>query len=168
MAEIWASLFILASVLVLGLHIFSMPANWVLLALTAAWKWAHPEVALSWGFFLVLAALAASGELLEFLGQILGTRRFGGTGRGNLGGILGAIVGAIVCAPFLLGLGAVPGALGGAFAGCLIMEMGQGRDFAAASRAAWGAFWGKFFGMVAKAGVGAAMVLLTAPRVWPG
>lgn len=166
MATLWTLLFLLLLALVLLLHIFSLPANWVLLGLVIVWKLFHPEL-LGWGFILLLLGIAAFGELLEFVAQAYGAKRYGSTNRGNLGGIIGAIAGAIVGAPFLFGLGAVFGALIGAYAGCFAFETGQGRSNAEASRAAWGAFWGKFFGMAFKFGLGAGMLSLTAMRIWP-
>lgn len=166
MATVWAILFILLLVCILMLHVFSLPANWVVLALLLIWKLAHPEV-MGWGFMALMASFALTGELIEFIAQAYGARRFGSTGKGNIGGIIGAIAGAIIGAPFFFGLGAVAGALAGAYLGCFILEAGQGRSNAEASRAAWGAFWGKFFGMGIKVGFGMAMLALSIPLIWP-
>ena len=160
MATLWASLFLLLLAAVLLLHVFSLPANWILAALVALWKLGHPET-MTWGFVLLLLAIAALGEILEFTVQYFGAKRFGSSGKGNLGGMVGALAGAILGAPFFFGLGALFGALGGAYAGCYIMEVGRQRSPAEARRAAWGAFWGKFFGL------GVAMLTLSAGRVWP-
>jgi hypothetical protein len=167
MAEVATALFLLILLLALALHIFSVPANWIILVLIALWKWTHADLAMSWQFFGFLFLLAAVGEGLEFVFQAAGAKRYGSSGRGNLGGIIGAIIGAIVGAPFLFGLGALVGALLGAWAGCLALELGQGRSMPDARRAAWGAMWGKFFGLVAKFGMGVAMLALTIPRIWP-
>lgn len=165
MATVWAILFVCLLLLVLMLHIFSLPANWIMLGLLLIWKFMHPE-AMGWGFMGVLLAFALVGEIMEFIAQAYGAKRFGSTGRGNLGGIIGAIAGAILGAPFFFGLGAVIGALCGAYAGCFIMETGQGRSNAEASRAAWGAFWGKFFGMGIKVGLGMGMLALSVTRIF--
>ena len=167
MAEVWAILFLAFCTLMLALHIFSLPANWIILALLTVWKLFHPAD-MTVGFLLILAVIAGVGEILEFVAQIYGGKRFGSSGRGNLGGIIGAIAGAILGAPFFFGLGALVGALAGAYLGCLALEMGQGRSFDVARRSAWGAFWGKFFGITAKFALGVVMVVLAIPRVWPG
>jgi len=167
MDSFWTALFLLFLLSLLSLHIFSLPANWIVLGLSVVWKWTHPELAMSWWFVLLLAALAAAGEGMEWWGQLAGGRKFGSTGRGNLGGIIGAIVGAIVCAPFFFGIGALFGAVAGAYAGCLLLELGQGRSFAESNKAAWGAFFGKIFGLIAKFGAGMAMIAVLAPRIWP-
>ncbi len=158
-----AGIFFLFCLMTLGLHIFSLPANWVLLALIAAWKAMHPEMPLTWLGFGGLAALAAVAEVLEFVIQLKGSKKYGASGKGNFGGIIGAIIGAILGAGFLLGVGALPGALLGAFGGCLITERLQGRDWEGSRTAAWGAMYGKFFGLVTKVGFGALILGVAAP-----
>lgn len=167
-AHILPGLFILLCIAVLGLHVLSLPANWVVLALVAAWKGLHPEMAMTWWFFLGLVAIAAVGEALEFIIQLKGAKKYGATGKGNVGGIIGAILGAIVGAGFLLGVGALPGALFGAWGGCLIVERMNGRPWPEARRAAMGAMWGKFFGMTVKIGCGAVILSLSVPPIWNG
>jgi len=166
MSAFWTASFLSLLLFVLLLHVFSLPANWIVLGLAVLWKVTHPEQNLSWGFMLFLAFFAAVGEGLELGAQIVGARQFGSTGKGNIGGILGAILGAIFCAPFFFGLGALFGAVAGAYAGCLILELGQGRSFGESNKAAWGAFFGKTFGLIAKFGAGAAMVAVLASRIW--
>jgi len=164
--EFLAGLFTLVLVLSLGLHIFSLPANWLALVLVAIWKFTHPDMPMSWLFFAGLAGLAAVAEGLEFFIQLKGAKKYGATGKGNLGGIIGAIAGAILGAPFGFGLGALPGALLGAYVGCLVFERFQDRPWDEARRAAMGAMWGKFFGMSVKFGFGVVMVMLALQKVW--
>ena len=116
---LWAVLFILGLCLSQVLQLFSMPANWVALALIAVWKLIYPE-SMHWDYVLVMAVLAAVAEGLEFFLQARYAGKFGASTRGNIGGIIGAIAGAIFGAPFFLGLGALLGALGGAYLGCLL------------------------------------------------
>jgi len=167
MAEFLASIFLFLMVAALALHIFSLPANWVILVLLALFKFIRPEVSLTWTMFLLLALLAATGEGVEFAAQAYGGKRFGATGKGNLGGIIGAIAGAILGAPLFFGLGALPGALLGAYGGCLLFEKLHGRNWAESTRAAWGAMWGKFFGLTAKLAFGVLILTLAVPRIWP-
>lgn len=168
MAEIWAGLFLTFLGLLLGLHLFGLPANWLILAGVGVWKWIHPDMAAGWGFFLLLFGACLAGEAVEFAAQYWGARRFGGTNRGAWAAVAGAIVGGIFGAAFFFGLGAIPGSLAGAYAGSLLVEMGQGRPFGEARRAAMGAMWSKVFGTVAKVGLGVFMLRLAAGPVWPG
>jgi uncharacterized protein YqgC (DUF456 family) len=164
-AYVWATLTILALFLSQVLQIFSMPANWVALALVAMWKWLYP-VSMEWSFVITMAVLAGLAEVLEFGLQAWGAGRYGASPRGNLGGIIGAVAGAILGAPFFFGLGALPGAFGGAYLGCLLVEM-PGRTRPEAFRAAKGAFVGKALGFTAKTAVGAVIVVLSISRIWP-
>ncbi|WP_243546893.1 DUF456 domain-containing protein [Pseudodesulfovibrio tunisiensis] len=165
MDYVWASLLILLLGASQIIQIFGGPANWIALALVAFWKWLFPE-SMGWGFVLILGILAAAGEALEFGLQMWSAGRYGAGKRGNIGGMIGAIAGAIFGAPFLLGVGALIGALAGAYLGCLIMELPD-KDMQHARRAALGAFWGKAFGFTVKMSLGAVMVVLSIPKIWP-
>jgi uncharacterized protein len=168
MAEVWAGLFLVFLASLLVLHLFSLPANWLILLGLGAWKWAHPEMTGGWGFFIFLAGICLAGEVLEFAAQFWGAKRFGGTSRGAWAAVVGAILGGVFGAAFFLGLGAIPGSLVGAFLGSLLVEIGQGRSFPEARHAAWGAMWSKVFGTVAKIGLGAYILKLSVGAVWPG
>jgi uncharacterized protein len=168
MAELFASLFIMLLFGTLALHIFGLPANWVILGLVGLWRWVHPELGWGWHFLGVLLVLAVLGELLEFLGQYFGAKRSGGSTRGQWGALAGAIIGGILGLPFLFGIGALLGGMGGAYAGALIAERSIERSWTDSRRAAWGAMWGKFFGLIGKLGIGVFMLALSVPRIWPG
>ncbi|NCC24222.1 MAG: DUF456 domain-containing protein [Deltaproteobacteria bacterium] len=165
MDAVLAVLFIVLLLASLILHVFGLPANWLVLALAGLWKWSHPDMDASVPFFIGLSVLALAGEGIEFAATIWGGRRYGSTGRGNLGAIVGAIVGAVFGAPFFFGLGALAGALLGAYGGCLLVEILHGRDMESARQAAKGAMFGKFLGLAAKFGLGVTMVWMIVPRV---
>lgn len=167
MAAVWAGLFVALLVLVLCLHVFGLPANWILLALVAVWRWAHPQMDAGVWFFVLLAVLAATGEIVEFVSQAWSVKRFGGSSRANWWSILGAIVGAVVGAPFFFGLGALPGALIGAWLAAVTAELSLGRCREEALRSGWGALFGKVLGLSVKLGLGATMLVLAARQLWP-
>lgn len=150
----------------LALHIFGLPGNWLILALATGWKLYQPE-AMTWNFVIILGAIATVGEILEFVTQYFGGKKYGATGRGNIGAFIGAIGGAILGAPFFFGLGALPGALLGSFGGCLVLELTHGRSLEEAKHSACGAFWGKAFGMAIKLSLGVWMFAMSIPRIWP-
>ena len=165
MEYVWAILIILGLLFSQLLQLFSMPANWVAIGLVALWKFLYPE-AMTWDFVVTIGVIAAVAEGLEFFLQTRYAGKYGASTRGNVGGIIGAIAGAIFGAPFFLGLGALIGALCGAYLGCLIAEM-PGRTKADAFRAAKGAFVGKALGFTLKTAVGACIVVVSIPKVWP-
>jgi len=165
MEYVWASLLILGLFFSQVLQLFSMPANWVALGLVALWKWIYPE-SMEWDFVAILAVVAAIAEGLEFFLQARYAGKYGASTLGNIGGIAGAIFGAIFGAPFFLGLGALIGALGGAYLGCLAVELTRNtRD--QAFLAAKGAFFGKALGFTVKTAIGAVIVVMAIPNVWP-
>lgn len=165
MEYVWAILTIFALLFSQILQLFSMPANWLALGLVALWKWMYPE-SMTWDFVVIIGVIAAVAEGLEFFLQARYAGKYGASTRGNIGGIVGAIAGAIFGAPFFLGIGALIGALGGAYLGCLIAEM-PGRSRPEAFRAAKGAFVGKALGFTIKTAIGACIVVVSIPRIWP-
>lgn len=165
MEYVWATLLITGLCFSQVLQVFSLPANWIAIALVALWKYVSPT-SMDWNFIIIIAVVAALAEALEFGLQAWGAGRYGASTRGNIGGIIGAIAGAIFGAPFFLGLGALLGALGGAYLGCFIAEM-PGRSRPEALRAAKGAFVGKALGFTVKTAIGAVIVVTSIPRVWP-
>lgn len=168
MAEVWAGIFLAFLVLLLLLHFFGLPANWLILLGLGVWEWIGPDMAAGWGFFSLLFGLCLAGEVVEFAAQYWGARHFGGTNRGAWAAVVGAIAGGIFGAPFFFGLGAVPGSLIGAFAASLLVERTKGRSFDEARHAAMGAMWSKVFGTVVKIGLGVFMLTLSIGPVWPG
>jgi uncharacterized protein YqgC (DUF456 family) len=154
--------------LALLLNLLTLPANWIMVGLVLIWRIANPHPgAMDALYFICLIGLALAGEVVEFLAQALGTKKYGATNTGMIGGIIGALVGAIICAPFFLGLGALGGALAGAWLGCYLFEILRGRSPAEAWQAAKGAMLGRFFGIFIKCGIGAAMLVLTYKAIWP-
>jgi uncharacterized protein YqgC (DUF456 family) len=140
-------------------HILGLPANWFILAILALWAWLvpHADIPLTTFAFFTLAALV--GELVEFALQSFGAHKYGATRSGNWGALGGAILGAIIGAPFFLGLGALVGAVGGAYLGCLGIELINKRPLPEAKQAALGAMLGKVLGMAVKIGIGIVLLI---------
>lgn len=149
------------------LNIASLPGNWLAIILLALWGWLAPDGHITVLYIVIVAAVAAAGEALEFILQMRGAKKYGSSSKGTWAGLLGAFVGALVGAPFLFGLGAFPGALIGAYVGSLLIELLCRRPFSEAKRAAWGAMTGKFSGMILKLTIGIAIFITGAQRVWP-
>ena len=154
--------------LVLLLNLFSLPANWMLIGLAAAWKYMSPvNTLLDLKFFALLIGMALLGELLEFGLQALKAKKYGSSNSGLFAGVVGAIIGAVMCAPFLFGFGALLGALAGAWLGCYLMEMIRGHGHEKAMHAAMGAMMGRFLGTVCKCAVGGVILVMVARAIWP-
>lgn len=163
---IFAVVCIVLMVLSVMLIVLSLPGNWVILGIAGVWSFFTGAPEFTWTFFAAIIALAAVGEAVDFLAGYFGAKKYGGSNKGSLGGMIGAIAGAIMCAPLFLGFGALPGALGGGFIGCYIVEKCMGRPNDEALKAAKGATLGRFGGLVVKLGIAISLVWLIAPRMW--
>ena len=166
MSAVFALPFIVLLFALLLLNLFGLPVNWIVFALICLWGSVIAEQSFGIVFFLLLAGLALVGEILEFALQAWGSKRYGGSGKGALGGMVGAIAGAVIGAPFLFGIGAFLGALAGAFCGCFLVELASRRALQHALGAAWGAMLGRFGGTVLKMACGLLMVSLVIPKIW--
>ncbi len=158
-------LLMLASML---LHLFGLPANWLVLGIAALWSYFVPDNALALRTLLVMAVLALSGELVETLMAYIWGKKYGGSNLSTIVGMLGALIGAILGAPILFGLGALPGALAGAFLGSLAVELLRGNAHRNALRAAWGTMLGRLGGTLVKSAIGCTMIVIAAPRILSG
>jgi uncharacterized protein YqgC (DUF456 family) len=159
MSTTLAILIFLLLIIAFFTHIFSFPANWFIILILGAWSWITPEFPLTLTTFLVFVAVAFLGECIEFALQALGASKYGASSSGNWGAFAGAILGAILGAPFFLGLGALFGAIGGAYLGCLGVEVMNHRPFTEAKKAALGAMIGKVLGLAIKIGIGVAFLI---------
>ena len=169
MEYLFPTLFLALLLLVLLLNLFTLPANWIMIGLIMAWALINPQPGKTdFVYFSAIVGLSVFGEIVEFVAQAWGAKRYGSTTTGMFAGLLGAIVGAILGLPFLFGLGALFGALLGAWGFCYVAERLRGRSAEEAWKAAKGALYGRFFGIALKCGIGAVIVMLTYRAIWPG
>jgi uncharacterized protein YqgC (DUF456 family) len=91
----------------------------------------------SWNWIIIFAAATAVASVLDYIFQIWGTKKFGGTKAGIIGSIVGIIVG-IFFMPF--GIIVCP------FLGAFIGEIIVGRSSKQSLKAALGTFVGFMFG----------------------
>lgn len=165
MTYVLAVLCIALMILSLFLLLIGLPGTWVIIAIAFLWSWLS-GAAFGTQFFLVLLGLAVVGEIAEFAAGHFGGKRFGGTGKGSIGGIIGALILGILCAPIMFGLGALIGALAGGFIGSFIVEAMQGMETGKAAKAAFGNMLGRFGGFWAKMGIAIVLIAMSAPRIW--
>ncbi len=168
MSFFWAFLLLLLVLFGWVLTLLGMPGNWLMVAAVIGYVLLVPTqspLGIGWGIVVVLIALAALGELLEFLAGALGVAKAGGSRRAAvlalLGSLVGAIVGLFVALPIPV-VGPILGALllagVGAFVGAVLGEQWKGRGLGQSCRVGQAAFWGRLLGTVAKTAVGAVMV----------
>ena len=132
-----------------GMVLPAVPGPLLLFAglFTAAWAEAFVHVGTK--TLVALAVMAGLAMLADFVAGALGARRYGASPRAMAGAALGALIG------IFFGL---PGLLLGPFIGALVGEIAERNDWAAASRAGWGATLGLIIGTAAKLALGFTMI----------
>lgn len=150
-------LFLAIAAAVLLLHAVGLPANWILLGLALVYALVTGLAPLGWWTLLVLLALAAAAEALEFFVGVGYTAKRGATRWGVGGAFVGGIAGALGCATLVPPLGALLGAFLGAFLGAVALEYIAWQRLDIALRSGRAAFFGKVFGALIKTMFGFAM-----------
>lgn len=162
-------LLILAAIGCWSTNAFMLPGNWMILALAAIFAFFFPPAeygrGFSWATLIVLAVIAALGELIEFGAGSFGAARQGASRRAMLlamvGAVIGSVAGMMVGVPIpIVGslVGAVGGAAAGAFGGAYLGEMWKGKEHPERTAVSTGAFIGRLCGTVGKLIAGAVMV----------
>jgi uncharacterized protein len=154
-------LLILALIAGLVLIPFGLPGLWVMTGAVLVYSYVGPAGAIGVWTVVVVAGLAALGELLEFLLAGRYARRYGGSRRAGWGAIIGSIVGAIMGVPVPL-VGSLIGAFVGAFAGAWLAEITRRTELRAATRVATGALLGRIVAVAVKVGIGCAVLVWVA------
>ncbi|MEM8944961.1 MAG: DUF456 domain-containing protein [Planctomycetota bacterium] len=168
-----AAITLLVAAVVAGwlLTLLGMPGNWVMVGAAALYAWLVPAAgvaAITWTSVVVMAALAAVGELAEFGAGVWGTRKAGGSRRAAvfslIGSMIGAIVGAALGLPIPVLGSAVAAVLGGALgalAGAGFAEHTLGEDSRQSFRVGGAAFVGRLLGTGAKTFVATILAVMT-------
>jgi hypothetical protein len=179
MAYLWATLLILLNLVWLATVVAGLPGTWLMVVSTAllAWLyWGDPDAGeprmFSIATLIVITALAAIAELVEFIAGAAGSQTTGGTWRGSLGALLGGLVGAIVgtfVIPIPIPLvGTLIGAAVGAGLGAWGLELAGGRQMGESAMSGVGAGVGTLVGRVAKLIAGIVIWLIVAVAAfWP-
>lgn len=140
------------------LVVAALPGTWILIAAAIVIDlidrlWLAPGDPLTFHPLTILAciAVAAFGELLEFLLSAAGAKRFGASGRGMLGSVVGGVLGALVGSLVFPIVGTIIGAAVGTAAGAVVGELSTGeRALKETAMPATGAVLGRLLGTLAK------------------
>lgn len=177
MAAAWlyyvsALLLIVASAAAWLVTLLTLPGNWLIVLFAALFAWLFPADAgrgITWITIGWLVALAAAGEILEFVSSAAGAAKQGASRRAVVLSLVGAMLGTIgglavglpipVIGPLVV---AVLGGAVGAFAGAYMGEWHAGRAESDRIAAGHGAFTGKLWGTLAKLVAGAIMWVVVA------
>ena len=175
----WGILLVLVAIGCWVANVFTLPGNWLIVGLAAAFAYFLPPDEYGRGFgwitVFVLVLLATLGEVIEFAAGAAGAAKHGASRRAMLlamaGAAVGSVTGAAVGIPVpVIGslVAAVGGGAAGAFGGAYLGEMWKGKFHPERTAVSKGALVGRLFGTVGKLAAGAAMVaLLGVMTFWP-
>lgn len=150
------ALLVLAQVAGLMLVPFGLPGTWVQVLAVCAYAFATGFSTVGTATIVIVLALAAVGEVIEFALGGRYARKYGGSRRAAWGAILGGLVGAFIGVPIFL-VGSVIGAFVGAFAGAALLELTRNPEVRGALRVGWGAFVGRLVATAAKSAIAVAI-----------
>jgi uncharacterized protein len=171
MAIVWALLFFSAILIAWCTNLLGLPGNWLMVAIAVLYwilKPADSGATLSTTVLIVVAVLAALGELLEIFMSTANISKAGG-GRKSAwyaisGSLAGGIVGLFIGMPLPV-IGPIAGSLLfgslGAMAGAVLSEIASGQTWARCFQIGKAAFLGRALGTIAKMAVGLVMICTT-------
>lgn len=105
---------------------------------------------IGWPLLLIFAVLTILSLILDYLGGVIGAKRYGATRWGVTGSIIGGIAGFFI--------GGLAGIIIGPFLGAVLLEIFFGRDYRGAFRSGIGTLAGFLGGAVAKLVTGVIMI----------
>ncbi len=149
-----------------ALTVVTLPGAWLIVLAGLGIAIARPDM-LPWWVVLILAAVAALGEVAEAVSSAAGASKAGASKKAAFASIVGSIIGAILGIPFLPPLGPIVGGILGAGAAAVAVERWVSKkEWGAAGKVAAGAAIGRLLSMVAKTlvcvAVGVILVLVVA------
>ena len=171
MIYVWLVFLLILNLCWLGLVIFYLPGNWLIVistSLFAWWQW--DEGVFSIATLVVITLLAALGELVEFFSGMGGARTAGSGWLGALAAIGGAFAGAIagtIMIPIPV-VGTLIGTCGGAAFATWFFETAAGKKGPEPVRSGVGAGVGVFIGTMVKFMIGSLIWFIVAVAAsWP-
>ena len=156
------------------LNLLMLPGNWIMVGSLCIFLLAvgDPAAGPDWVTVLLVACLAAAGEIVELFAGSAKASRAGATRRSMLLSLVASfvlsIVGTFVVPIPVVGtaLGAIGGATLGAFAGAWLGEAWAGTESDQRVRISQAAMSGRLLGMVIKLSIGAAIFVIQLLSLW--
>ncbi len=105
---------------------------------------------IGWSLLLILALLTIVSLVLDYLGSVIGAKKYGATRWGLIGSVIGGIVGFY--------MGGVVGLVFGPFFGAVLSELLFGKDLKGAFKSGVGTLVGFLCGVVIKLAISAVMI----------
>lgn len=136
----------------IGIFIPGLPGNGLIFLAALGYGIITKFEKISIFMILVFAGLTILAIIFDYVGSLLGAKKFGATKPGLVGGALGAVLGF-----FTVG---IPGLLIGQFAGTLIGEIYSGKKLSESSRIGLGGLLGYVFAVVINTTLGMTIIVL--------
>ena len=105
---------------------------------------------ISWLLLLIFAVLTIISLALDYLGGVIGAKKFGATKWGLIGSVIGGIAGFFT--------GGIVGLIFGPFFGAVLLELIFGKDLRGAFKSGAGTLVGFIGGAIAKLAIGVIMI----------
>ena len=137
---------------------FGLPGTWLMVAAAVGFNVLTGGDRIGTLSLVIVAAMAVTGEVLEFSLTGRYTRKYGGSRRAGWGAIIGGMMGAFVGVPLPI-VGSMIGAFVGAFVGALIADFTREGNASTATRVATGALIGRVAAAALKVAIGLAMAV---------
>lgn len=165
----WAAYTILLLLCLAGIFItlMGLPGLWVMVAAALLYAWYTSFHYVGLWTLVILAAIAAIAELIEFFAGSAGAKKAGGSRRAAWGALIGGLLGAILLTIPIPIIGTTIGLCIGVFAGALIGEMSVRDDPAHSIRVGIAATKARVYAIVIKLLFSIAMLGMTAFKAFP-
>lgn len=171
MVYLWSIVLVILNSAWLGLVVFGLPGNWLIVISTglfAWWRWGDSVFSIY--TLIAILVLAVLGELAEFTAGMIGAKKSGASWPGSIAALFGAVTGAVF-GTFLIPvplLGTLLGACLGAGLSVWGIEFSRGKKAEHSLRYAVGAGLGEFFGIISKFALGVVIWFIVAVAAfWP-
>ena len=105
---------------------------------------------IGWLLLLIFAVLTIISLALDYLGGVIGAKKFGATKWGLIGSVIGGIAGFF--------MGGIVGLIFGPFFGAVLLELIVGKDLTGAFKSGAGTLVGFIGGAIAKLAMGVIMI----------
>ena len=147
--------------------LMGLPGLWVMVLAALLYAWYTSFQFIGLWTLLILIAIAAIAELIEFLAGSAGAKKAGGSRRAAWGALIGGLVGALVLTIPVPIIGTTIGLCIGVFAGALIGEMTVRDDAAHSIRVGIAATKARIYAIIIKLLFSVAMLAIAAIKAFP-
>jgi uncharacterized protein YqgC (DUF456 family) len=148
----WFTAVVVMAIGLIGTVLPVVPGTTIILVAAVVHRFAvGAEKGMSWWALALLVVLTLASYALDFASSYIGAKYFGATRWGVAGAVIGGIVGIFTGFVTLLVL---------PIAGAIVGELIAGKRLVSAGKAGWGTLLGNLAGIIAKLGLGLAMVVI--------